>query len=505
MANTLQIKRHATYSTDADPGATGALAYGELGWNNQGKKLWIGRQTGAGPEVITSYQLNPDASTTVKGLASFDSNDFSSYVGAISIKAGGVSNTQLANNSISVGHNLASADAVALGSTIVIQGTANEVTSSASSGTVTLGLPDDVTLGGDLVVTGDLTVNGDTVTANVATITVEDKTIELGKAGTPTNTTANGSGIFVEGVGLKSILYSSTGDKWVSNKAFGCTDLIASGNVSGTWTGVDMAASNLATDSVGSTQIAANAVGSSEVASSAIGATQLAVVGDGTTSQFLRSDGDGTFTWAAPAGGVASISVSDGLDSTGGASPDLSVDFEELNDSGTLITTDKLVSVDGTATTKSVISAIPLSIFNNDNGWTSNVGDITSVGAGTGLSGGGTSGGLTMSLDLSELTSSNPPVTGDKLVFIDNGVNASFEFSDLPLSIFNNDNSWTSNVGDITAVTAGTGMTGGGTSAGVTLNVIGGTGITANANDIAIDSTVITTSSTIDGGTVAWS
>ena len=52
---------------------------------------------------------------------------------------------------------------------------------------------------------------------------------------------------------------------------------------------------------------------------------------------------------------------------------------------------------------------------------------------------------------------------------------------------------FTNNSGDITGVTAGTGLTGGGTSGTVTLNVIGGSGITANANDIAVDSTVIRT------------
>lgn len=113
------------------------------------------------------------ASTSVTGAASFSSTNFSVADGAVSIKSGGVGNTELVNSTITVAGGGGSSS-IALGGTLTITGTAGEIDVSNSSGTVTIGLPDDVTIA------GNLTVNGTVVTANVDSFIVEDPLIVLG-------------------------------------------------------------------------------------------------------------------------------------------------------------------------------------------------------------------------------------------------------------------------------------------------------------------------------------
>jgi hypothetical protein len=98
-----------------------------------------------------------------------------------------------------------------------IDGTENEIEVSAANGTVTIGLPDDVTIGGNLTVTGDFTVNGDVTTINTATLEVEDNKVLLNKGvvGTP----IIDAGIEVERGDLanSSLYWDENLDKWVSN------------------------------------------------------------------------------------------------------------------------------------------------------------------------------------------------------------------------------------------------------------------------------------------------
>jgi len=87
---------------------------------------------------------------------------------------------------------------------------------------------------------------------------------------------------------------------------------------------------------------------------------------------------------------------------------------------------------------------IPLSLFDNDSGFTANTGDITNVTAGVGLSGGGSSGAITLTVDLAELFDMTATMTGtDEFIVLDNapevGNNNRKAANEINLSIFNND------------------------------------------------------------------
>ena len=76
-----------------------------------------------------------------------------------------IANTSLANSSITVSDG-SNTSPVNLGGTLTFAGTANEVNVVENAGTVTIGMPDNV------VITGNLTVNGTTTTVNSTTIEV---------------------------------------------------------------------------------------------------------------------------------------------------------------------------------------------------------------------------------------------------------------------------------------------------------------------------------------------
>ena len=68
---------------------------------------------------------------------------------------------------------------------LTVAGTTNEIETSVSGQTITVGLPDSVTIGNSLTVTGNLTVNGTTTTVNSTTTTVDDPIFTVGGDSAP--------------------------------------------------------------------------------------------------------------------------------------------------------------------------------------------------------------------------------------------------------------------------------------------------------------------------------
>jgi cytoskeletal protein CcmA (bactofilin family) len=150
----------------------------------------------------TTYDdvIHPATTTsgTGRGVASFDSGDFSLSSGHVSLKN------------------------ATTGAVLAINGTTNEVNVSRTNGTVTVGLPDDVTIAGQLnvgeniVVTGNLTVQGTTTTLNTETINLADNLIILNSDKTSAPTNGETGGIEIErGSGTNvQLRWNETSDRW---------------------------------------------------------------------------------------------------------------------------------------------------------------------------------------------------------------------------------------------------------------------------------------------------
>lgn len=183
-----------------------------LGTNGSGV---VAAASTTGTGTVIALQTSPAFVTSVTGGASFDVFDTTSTTinafGAATTCAIGYDSTASSTINICTG-------AVGSGNTKTINigtaGAAGSTTAINIGGTVGT----TVTVNQDLVVTGNLTVNGTTTTINATTLTVDDKNIEMGAVGSPTDTTADGGGIILKGTTDKSILWDNANDNWTHNQ-----------------------------------------------------------------------------------------------------------------------------------------------------------------------------------------------------------------------------------------------------------------------------------------------
>jgi hypothetical protein len=240
---------------------------------------------------------------------------------AASKLAGSIGNSKLSNSSITVSDG-SNTSAISLGGTLTFAATANETTVAESSGTVTVGLVDNPTIGGNLTVTGNLTVNGSTTTLSTTNSVIEDKLIELstGTTGTP----SGDIGIVGERGSSDNVFigFDESADEFV----------VGTGSFTGATTG-DLTITKGTFSSAGNkiyragTTNAVSLVASSSLAGNV---TLTLPVNDGDANQLLATDGSGnlSFISATAASGAGLSNVSD--DSTPSLGGDLDVETSAI-------------------------------------------------------------------------------------------------------------------------------------------------------------------------------
>ena len=203
--------------------------------------------------------------------------------------AGSIANDKLANSTITVSDG-SSTTATALGGTITFSGTSNEVEVGESSGTVTMGLPSDVTVSNDLTVSGNLVVSG--TTTQTGAIVSDSNFTGLTAANTGNATDFGFFGKYVESTTTKyaGLFFDASTDN--TFRLFSDTQVEPSTtvNTSGTGYGVGTLVANITGNVSGS---AGSSTGNSATATALATSRNFTVSGDATTDSSQSFDGTG--------------------------------------------------------------------------------------------------------------------------------------------------------------------------------------------------------------------
>jgi len=131
------------------------------------KSIDLANNTITGTTAEFNTALSDGSFTTLAGTETLTNKTISGSSNTLS----NIGNSSLTNSSITFAGDSGS-DGASLGETLTISGTSNEIETAVTSNTVTIGLPDSVSITSNLTVGGNLTVNGTTTTVNSTTIEI---------------------------------------------------------------------------------------------------------------------------------------------------------------------------------------------------------------------------------------------------------------------------------------------------------------------------------------------
>jgi hypothetical protein len=226
------------------------------------------------------------------------------------------------------------------------------------------------TFDGNVTIAGDLTVNGTTTTINTQDLLVKDKNIEMGVVDTPTDVTADGGGITLKGSTDKTINWIDATDAWTFSEH---VDLASGKEIRIGGTKV-LDATSLGSGVVSSSLTSVGTIGTgvwegTAVASGYGGTGQTSytdgqlLIGktDGTLAKatltagtgITITNGDGSVSIASSGGTVTSVTATSPLASTGGTTPDISIQ------DGTTAQKGAVQLEDSTSSTSTTTAATP--------------------------------------------------------------------------------------------------------------------------------------------------